>query len=76
MKILFNDDSKLDILNMFDMEVDTEDYIVNMKGEQVMSIENEPVKFNEFAGICKEGLIKGDLTSLINYTKKYPKDGN
>lgn len=64
--ITFDKSVTKDILNMFNLSTDKEGYIINKNKKKVKAIDKKPIKINEFAGICKSGLIRNDLCSLID----------
>jgi len=68
--ILFNEDTKLTVLRLFDKNIDGDGFIIEIKtGERVLAPNGSEVKLKHFAGIRKgsEIFITDDLPSLIEY---------
>lgn len=72
--ICFEASLKKDILNMFNKEVDSEGYVVEKDNpkQRVLSCDRTEMTVDEFGGITKgsEVFIKGDLPSLIKFSKR------
>lgn len=70
-KIAFTDSASKFILSVFDYRVNEFGLIVDKNGEFVLDmVDKEPVYLHDFAGICKEGIIKGDLFSIMELVKR------
>ena len=70
-KITFNDSTATFMLDALGYALDSENYIINKETkERERDIYfNEEIELKELGGFHKRGIIKGDLTSLINVHK-------
>ncbi|MEK6921206.1 MAG: hypothetical protein AABX82_04945 [Nanoarchaeota archaeon] len=70
--ITFDEAFKKEILEIFDKNVDDDDFIVEAANptQKVLTPHGEDIRLKEFVGIKKgsEIFIKGDLISLIDFT--------
>ena len=70
LKITFDKSASTWVLEIFGMYLDGEDYIIK-DGERVLDIfYNEEIHIKDFGGITKEGLIKGDVFSIMRLVDK------
>jgi len=68
--VTFQADIKLQILDILDMAIDKEGYIVskNVPAQRITDKQGKECHFSNFAGYCKSyGIIKEDICSLIAY---------
>jgi len=72
--LTFDSSLKKEILGFFDKEINDENIIVekNNPQQQVLSVDGQEVKIEEFGGIRKgsEVFIKNDLVSLMRLSKQ------
>ena len=76
--ILFDEASKLKLLDIMGKIVDSQSFIVekNAPTQRVVTIEGEEIKINEFAGVKKgsEIFIKNDINSVLELADSLDKD--
>ena len=74
LKIIFNEDSKEDILEIFGKTIDNEGYLVEAdnKHQRVLTKKGEEIHIKEWAGVVNgsEAFIKSNAFSLIELAKK------
>jgi len=72
--LVFNEDTKKDILDLYGKTVDDEGFIVEKENldQKVLTPKGEEININEWAGIIKgsEAFIKSDAFSLMELAKK------
>lgn len=64
--ITFGKSASKFILSCFKMKVDRNGYIKYRNGKRVKAIDGEYIKLSEFGGICKGGIIRHNIVSLIS----------
>lgn len=69
-KIIFTERSKIFIFKALDITVGDDGFLYK-DGEIMLDIiDKKPVTEAEFCGLTKEGIIKGDLHSLISFAER------
>jgi hypothetical protein len=72
--LTFDQDSKREVLELFDKSVDGEGFIVEISNPQqrVLTPKGEEILLDEWAGVIKgsEAFVKKDTFSLIELAKK------
>ena len=73
-KILFDKNAKLDVLQLLGKTIDAEGYIVESANpsQKVITTDNEDIVLAQFGGVKKgsEIFIKNDLISLLKLAKR------
>lgn len=73
-QLVFDENSKKDVLELFGKTIDEEGFIVEKsdKTQKVLTPKGEEIRFNEWAGVIKgsEAFVKSDIFSLIELAKK------
>ena len=74
LKIIFNEDSKQDVLELFGKTTDEEGYLVELDHpeQRVLTKKGEEINIKDWAGVVNgsEAFIKSDAFSLIELAKK------
>ncbi len=73
-QVTFTEESKSDILELFEKTLDDENYIVEIDNvnQRVLTPKGEEIHISEWAGVMKgsEAFVKSDAFSLIEIAKK------
>lgn len=65
-KIIFDDSTLPFIFETFNITIGDDEFLYK-DDELILDIfHKKPLTKNQFGGICKEGIIRGDLLSIIN----------
>jgi len=74
--ITFEESAKEDILDMFDIIIDEEGYLVEKENpeQRVLTPDGEEILKEDWAGIYKGHYIKNDIFSLIKLSKEMNKN--
>jgi hypothetical protein len=74
LKIIFEDNSKEDMLEIFDKTLDEEGYLVEKDNprQKVLTKKGEEIHIKDWAGVISgsEAFIKSDAFSLLDVAKK------
>ena len=74
-KVIFDKNSVHFILDVFNLKVRADGIIVDKDRQPVLDfIHGEIIHVDELAGICKQGLLKGDLSSLMHLAELQTKN--
>ena len=73
-EIEFTEETTGFILEALNYSVDKEEYIIDSEGKRVLDIfYNEEVKIEDLGGFYKKGVVKGDLSSIMQLSEDIKK---